>query len=58
MKFTKINAYRARAAHCSEQADLAIDAKIKQYWNDLADDWLAMDKSLSAIVDLTVRVIH
>jgi hypothetical protein len=42
MKFSETNAYRARAANCRYQADLNTDAKLKKYWEDLADDWLAL----------------
>ena len=46
MKFSEINAYRARAAHCSHQSDLTTDPTCKKYWHDLADDWLALAKIL------------
>jgi hypothetical protein len=42
MNFSKINAYRARAANCSHQSDLIDDSRLKKYWDDLADDWLAL----------------
>jgi hypothetical protein len=42
MNFSKINAYRARAANCSHQSDLIDDSRPKKYWDDLADDWLAL----------------
>jgi hypothetical protein len=42
MKFSESNAYRARAAHCSHQSDLNDDTRLKKYWDDLADDWLAL----------------
>jgi hypothetical protein len=42
MKFSESNVYRARAAHCSHQSNLTDDARLKKYWDDLADDWLAL----------------
>jgi hypothetical protein len=45
MKFDEISAYRARAAHCTNQAALTHDDIIKKYWSDLADDWIALDNT-------------
>jgi hypothetical protein len=42
MKFSETNAYRTRAASCCHKSDMANDARIKKYWDDLADDWLAL----------------
>lgn len=42
MKFSESDAYRARAAHCSHQSDLTDDTTLKKYWDNLADDWLAL----------------
>jgi hypothetical protein len=49
MPFTIAKAYHARADHCSLQADLAIDQKVKKYWEDLASDWLALEETQLAI---------
>ena len=49
MKFEETNAYRARAAHCSNQAGLAQDTILKKFWDDLADDWLALDGTMLAV---------
>lgn len=46
MNFSGNNAYRARAAHCSHQSDLTKDAMLKKYWDDLADEWMALDASI------------
>jgi hypothetical protein len=48
MKFFEINAYRARATHCSNQAGLTQDTILKKFWDDLADDWLALDGAMLA----------
>ena len=48
MKFEETNAYRLRAEHCAHQADLAEDAILKKYWDDLADDWLALNSTMPA----------
>jgi len=48
MKFEEINAYGARAAHCSIQAGMARDTLLKKYWDDLADDWIALDSTARA----------
>lgn len=49
MKFEEINAYGARAAHCSIQAGMARDTLLKKYWDDLADDWIALDSTVMAV---------
>ena len=55
MKFEETNAYRARAAHCSHQAGLAEDAILKKFWDDLADDWLALDGTMLAVENARIR---
>ena len=46
MNFIARNAYRMRAEHCSQRSDMAKDAKIKKFWEDLADEWMELnDKS-------------
>ena len=49
MKFEETNAYRARAAHCAHQAGLTEDSILKKFWDDLADDWLALDGTMLAV---------
>ena len=49
MKFEETNACRVRAAHCSQQAGLAEDRILKKFWDDLADDWLALDGTMLAV---------
>ena len=48
MNFEETSAYRARAAHCSHQAGLSQDKILKKFWDDLADDWLALDSTAMA----------
>ena len=48
MKFEETNAYRVRAAHCSHQAGMAQDTLLKKFWDDLADDWMALDSAMIA----------
>jgi hypothetical protein len=43
MKFSKDEINRARADYCVSQAALAKDDKIKQFWDDLANEWLEID---------------
>ena len=57
MKFSKTNAYRARAANCSHQSDLNTDTRLKKYWDELADDWLALADVLDE-KDQYRKVIH
>lgn len=45
MQYVENNGYQDRAAQCSHQAGLTQDATLKKYWIDLADDWIALDKS-------------
>ena len=40
MKFSKDQLNKARADYCVSQAALAKDDKIKQFWDDLANEWL------------------
>ena len=57
MKFSESSVYRARAAHCSHQSDLNDDIRLKKYWDDLADDWLAL-ADVMVEKDQFRRVIH
>jgi hypothetical protein len=43
MKFSKDEINRARASYCVSQAALAKDEKIKQFWDELANEWLEID---------------
>jgi hypothetical protein len=44
MKFNKDEIHRARADYCVSQAALARDDEIKKFWDDLANEWLEIDK--------------
>jgi hypothetical protein len=55
MKFEETNAYRVRAAHCSHQAGLAQDTILKKFWDDLADDWLALNSTMLAVENARIR---
>ena len=55
MKFEETNAYRARAAHCSQQAGLTEDNILKKFWDDLADDWLALNSTMRAVEKARIR---
>lgn len=48
MKFEEANAYRAHAARCSHQAGLTQDTMLKKFWDDLANDWMALDGTMQA----------
>lgn len=56
MKFEETNAYKARAAHCSHQAGLAQDSILKKFWDDLADDWLALHSTMVAADYARIRL--
>jgi len=43
MKFTKDEIHKARADYCVSQAALAKDEEIKGFWDDLANEWLAIN---------------
>ena len=45
----------ARAGHCAHQAGLAEDEILKKFWDDLADDWLALDGSMLAVENARIR---
>ena len=46
MTILKKNAYRARVTHCCSQSSLVKDAKLKKFWDDLADSWIALEAGL------------
>lgn len=50
MTFEETRAYREHAAHCSSRRNLTQDDRLKKFWGDLADDWLALDKVMAAVV--------
>lgn len=49
MTFEETRAYREHAAHCSSRRNLTQDDRLKKFWGDLADDWLALDKVMAAV---------
>lgn len=49
MTFEETRAYREHAAHCSTQCSLTQDGRLKKFWGDLADDWLALDNVMTAV---------
>ncbi len=57
MKFEETNAYRARAAHCSHLAGLAQDTILKKFWDELADDWLALHSTMLAPDNASLRFL-
>jgi hypothetical protein len=55
MKFEETNAYRARAAHCAHQAGLTQDTILKKFWDDLSDDWLALNSTMLAVDNARIK---
>lgn len=55
MKFDETNAYCVRAAHCSNQAGWAQDNILKKFWDDLADDWMALHNTILAVENARIR---
>ena len=48
MNFTGTKGFHARATYRSKQTESSMDVKIKKFWDNLADDLLALySKSLS-----------
>ena len=47
MKFSG-GSHSARAKYCVSQSALAKDEEIKKFWNELANDWIAMHEQLMA----------
>lgn len=45
MKPNLLNAFRARAEHCSQQSQLTKDFQLKKYWDDLAAEWLVLENA-------------
>lgn len=48
MKFNFSNEYHKRAEHCAQQSQLAKDAQLKKYWDDLAAEWLVLENAQAA----------
>ena len=46
MTFDENSAFSAHAAHCCHQAKLSRDDKLKQYWEEMANGWLALADAL------------
>ena len=42
MTIDEASAYSAHASYCSNQASLAQDERLKAYWDELADTWIAL----------------
>ena len=59
MKFPDKSAYSAHASYCVSQASLAEDDRLKAYWDDLADSWMALeDASLELSKGINARVLQ
>ena len=57
MKFEETHAFRARNAYYSHQAGLIEDSILKKFWDDLADDWIALDSTLLAVKNYTAKTV-
>lgn len=55
MKFDETNAHCVSAAHCSNQAGWTQDNILKKFWDDLADDWMALHNTLLAVEYARIR---
>ena len=58
MKFEETHAFRARTAHCSHQAGLIEDSILKKFWDDLADDWIALESAMLAVKNATTIQLY
>jgi hypothetical protein len=56
MTIIEKNVYRARVTHCCGQSSLAKDARIKKFWDDLADNWIALEGAL-VVRDVQGKII-
>ncbi len=45
MKFDETITYGERADYCRNQATMTEDARLREYWNELAHSWNALDKT-------------
>lgn len=43
---SKIRALREKADYCSLQANKATDSKLIEYWQDLAENWMKLERAL------------
>ena len=44
MNFMEANKYLEQASSHSRPSDIAKDAKIKKFWEDLADNWITLNE--------------
>jgi len=49
MTFEETRAYREHATHCGKQCNLTQDDRLKKFWSDLADDWMALNNIMTAV---------
>ena len=55
----KASAYSAHASYCANQAGLAEDDRLKAYWDDLAESWIALHSAaLEAEKGINARVLQ
>ena len=55
----KSNAYGAHASYCLNQASLAQDDRLKSYWDDLADSWIALhDAALEREKGINAQILQ
>ena len=56
MTIIEKNAFRARVTYCCGQSGLTRDARIKKFWDDLADNWIALEGAL-VVRDVRGKII-
>lgn len=49
MKFREASTHQLRAENRAHPPTLSTDAKFKKFWDDLADDWIALSESMGEI---------
>ena len=59
MTIAETSAYSAHARYCSNQASLVRDDRLKAYWDDLADNWIALyNDALEREKGINARVLQ
>ena len=56
MTIIEKTAFRARVTYRCRQSGLTRDARIKKFWDDLADNWIALEGAL-VVRDVRGKII-
>lgn len=59
MTIDEANAYSDHARYCASQASLAQDDRLREYWDELAETWIALhNAALEREKGINARVLQ